>query len=807
MVGKVIAHYEILEKIGAGGMGEVYRAHDRKLGRDVALKTLPPEVACDPERIQRLMREARAVAGLNHPNLVTVYSVEECEGVHFLTMELVKGEPLQHAIGVDGLPNERFCELALPLSDALAAAHELGVIHRDLKPANIMVGGPSRVKILDFGLARIVEAGTGTADDQTGLMVQTLQTAEGVVMGTAPYMSPEQITGKQVDHRSDIFSFGIIMYEMATGQRPFRGDSAPELVSAILRDQPATVSELDPDLSPRLAMIIQRCLEKDPERRFQTARNLHDALIALSRELEAGSISDGASTLSGGHLTRSRSRRPLLVGLTALAVVLLMGIWLRGWLVTPSAALGSVAILPFVNNSTDPDTEYLSDGVTESLINRLSQLSNLKVMSRNSVFRFKEASRDPQEIGRQLGVSAVLTGHVAVRGEKLIVGTELLDVDDGSHLWGDRFERDMSDLSDIEQDIVTTITDRLSVKLTGEESARLAAQVKLDPEAHNLYLKGRYFLVGSTEEELARAREYFRQAIAKEPRHALAYAGLADTYVSQAWLLSADRDDVVAKAKAALSRALEIDDSLAEAHVAAGQVRMYFDWDWAGAETEFRRAIELSPGSDLAHRAFSSYLGIMNRLDEAIVASRKAQELDPLSTHATHNLAFHLMMAGRYQDAVGEFKKAIELNPTWIWGNIKLAMAYSLMGDDENALVAAARADELLGDTPGSPLAQSWLANIHLRAGNPRRLHDTLVRMQERAKSDYVDPMIMALYHHDLGDYQKSLTLLEKAYAVRSPLMVYLKLDAESFLRGVSDDPRYQDLLRRMKFNKGTSQS
>jgi serine/threonine-protein kinase len=804
MIGKTIAHYEILDKLGAGGMGQVYRARDRKLRRDVALKMLPPEVARDPERVQRLTQEARAVASLNHPNIVTVYAIEESDGLHFLTMEYVQGKSLDQVIPAGGLPRERLLALALPLAEALAAAHAVGVVHRDLKPANVVLGNDGRAKILDFGLAKFLAA-SEAADGPVETATMSVLTQEGMVMGTVPYMSPEQLQGEPVDARSDVYSFGVMLFEMATGQRPFQAKSQAGLVSAILKDPTPSVTDLRSDVPSSLQRVVSRCLAKNPTGRFQAAQDVYNELVALRTESTRGAsagVSRSAPATRAGSL-----RSPTIRVLAGLAVVLLAvagGSQVRSGCTT-STAQGAVAVLPFVNTSEDPDTEYLSDGVTESLINRLSQLSNLKVMSHHSVSRFKEGDLDPQAIGRQLGVSSVLMGHVDSRGDKLIVGVELLSVEDGTQLWGDRFDRDKTDILTIERDIVTRISERLRVRLSGAESEQLARVDSVDPEAYSLYLRGRYFLMGTSVDGPERAQEFFRQALEIEPRFALAYTGLGDCYVTRAWLNSAAREEMVPKARAALAKAMEIDEGLCEAHVLAGQVKMYFEWDWAGAEAEFLRAIELKPGSDLAHREYSSFLGLVSRVDESIEEARKAQALDPLSVYATHQLAYNLMCAERYEEAVVEFKKAIELNPTWIWGNIKLGMAYALMGDHTNAELAKTRADELLDGRPGSQLAQQWLAAIELRAGKPQRMRVSLARLQEQSKGSYVDPTALALFHHDLGEYEQAFEMLERGYEIRSPLMAYLLLNENAMFKEIGADPRYQDLLLRMAFPRAPS--
>ena len=811
-MGTTIGHYEVLEKLGAGGMGEVYRARDTKLGRDVALKMLPAELAADPARVERLTREARAVAGLNHPNIVTIHSIEESDGRHFITMERVSGKTLDRHIGREGLPLEQLFDIAAALAEALAAAHDVGVVHRDLKPTNVMVGDDGRPKILDFGLAKQLPppraAGTSALD------TEPLLTREGTVMGTLPYMSPEQLQGSIVDARSDIFSLGVMLYEMATGRRPHAGNSDADLISAILRDAPPLPTSVRDELPQDLDRLVTRCLEKDPARRVQTSRDVFNELTALRASLR--SPTPPGARPAAHRSGRERRRTPAVLGGIAVALLAVAVGWQARSGCAPPTHEQGVAVLPFANSSDDPDSEYLSAGITESLINRLSEVSDLKVMSRHSVARFKDTDTDPRAAGRQLGVGSVITGYLDVRGDKLVVGAELLDVDDGRQVWGNRFERNRSDLLTVEREIATRISEHLRLKLSerstqaesgtqaqpGAQHAveRAAAASAIDPEAYDLYLRGRYLMLGTSDDGPSRAQEYFRQAIEREPRFALAYAGLGESYVNQAWLSSRDREHTVPQAKAALDRALQLDDKLCEAYVLAGEIELYFDWDFEAAAAAYRRAIELKPESDLAHREYASYLALLGRFDESIEEARYAQKLDPLSVYASHQLGYNLLVAGRLREAAVEFEKAIDLNPNWVWGNIKLGMTYALMGKHAKASAAAKRADELLGDERGSPLAQDWLAAIALLGGDPTRAQETLAGLMAQADSAFVEPVALADIHYRLGDYDRMLDLLETGFEMRSPVMVYLVLQRPMIWKNVADDPRYLSLIERMGF-------
>ncbi len=785
MIGPTLAHYRITAAIGAGGMGEVYRATDTKLGRDVALKVLPPEMASDPERLERFQREAKALAALDHPGIVGVYSVEEAGGVHFLTMQLVEGQSLDRLISGDGLPVDRILAIAMALADALAAAHDKGIVHRDLKPANVMVTNDGRVKVLDFGLAKLTGAAGGAEVDSE--RSTEMRTREGVVMGTMPYMSPEQVQGQPVDQRTDIFSLGVILYEMASGRRPFQGRSSAALVSSILRDAPRPLGDVRPDLPAKFTEVIARCLEKDPRARPQTAEH-------LSHELEElRGVPSGRPTPVG---TPRGRRRPavVLVGVVAALMAVVAGVWRAR---SPSATEASLAVLPFANGGSDPDTEYLSDGVTVGLINQLSELPALKVMSRLSVERFSKGASDPLAAGRLLGVASILTGSLVVRGERLVIDAALLAVSDGHQLWGDRFERGKGDLLTIEREIVGKIGERLRVKLANNPDHSAAA---VDPEAYDLYLRGRYVMLGTSDDGPTRAQEFFRRAIEREPRLAIAYAGLGDSYVDQSWLNSKDRGQTVPQAKAALKKAIELDPRLSEAHVLAAQIAQDFDWDWPAAEAAYGKAIELNPGSDLAHREYASYLLIMDRPDAAIAEARTAQSLDPLSVYATHQLAFNLMAAGRLPEAATQFRAAIELNPTWVWGSIKLSLTYALMGDRTKALAAAARADELLGKKAGSPLAQSWLAWTAYLCGDPTRLEQTLARLHDQARTTFVDPAVLAELYYPKRDLDRMFESLERGYDARSPLLVHLGIQGRFLWKDIARDPRYLSLVKRMAY-------
>jgi serine/threonine protein kinase/tetratricopeptide (TPR) repeat protein len=781
MFGETILHYRILEKLGEGGMGVVYLAEDTKLDRRVAIKFLPRHVAGNSEERKRFEIEAKAAAALNHPNIATIYAIEEYDGEIFIVMEFIKGRELHDIIRDGQLSIEQVVEIGKQIASGLQAAHAKGIVHRDIKSSNIMVTESGQIKIMDFGLAKVA-----------GADIQL--TKEHSTLGTAAYMSPEQTRGEPVDHRTDIWSFGVLLYEMLTGKMPFRGDYEQAMIYSIINEEPQKLTELRDDISPQIENIVLKALQKNPEERYQQAGQI---IKDFNDNVDQSSTPIGYLK-PNFPLTEKKSR----IVYFALSAIVILLIIISGYMFFGGngSKIDSLAVLPFVNASKDDDAEYLSDGVTSSLINRLAEFPGLKVMSRLSVTRFKNGSEDPLEAGRLMGVQSILAGQLVLRGEKLIVDVEFLKVDDGRQLWGDRFERDKKNILSIEHEIVNRIGDKLEVKLAGEKQSDQENDDSIDPQAYDNYLRGRYIMLGTSDDGPARAQEYFRQAIEREPRLAIAYAGLGESYVNQAWLNSKDRDTAVPLAKAALQKAMELDPGLCEAHVLAGEIAFYFDWDWSAAGQSYRTAMELNPGSDLAHREYSSYLLWLNQPEKAIAEARIAQSLDPLSVYATHQLGYNYLATGRLSEAVVEFRKAIDLNPTWVWGNIKMGMSYALMGDTTNASKAMRRADELLVRKLPSPLGQDWLAQIAYMCGDTVRIYETIARLQNQSKLSYVDPFPLADMYYRLRDYNAMFRYIEQGYEERSPLMGALLINREFMWREVKNDPRYLNMLKRLNF-------
>ena len=795
--GTKLGPYEILGQIGAGGMGEVYRARDARLSRDVAVKVLPEEFFEGEERRQRFEREAKLLAALNHPGIAAVYSFEEVPSSsstsssvsrHLLVMELVEGDDLALRLASGPLPLEDVFSFARQIAEALEAAHEKGIVHRDLKPANVMVTKNGRVKVLDFGLAKVAASGDGTRVDSQ--LPTDMRTQEGVVMGTVPYMSPEQLQGQPVDRRTDIFSLGVILYEMASGQRPFQGASSAELVSSILRDTPRPLGEMRTGLPDALIRLIGRCLAKDRDERYATAHDLALDLGTLQRD-------PTSPTGPAAVAPRGVSRKLVLLGAAGLVLLLAAGAFVAFRRAGRGASIGSVAVLPFENASNDPAIEYLSNGISESLISTLSRLPGLRVISRRSAFAFKGKKLDPKEIGKTLGVDALLLGTLAQRGSDLAITAELVSVRDDTQLWGEKYSRRADDVLRVEGEIAATIARTLRRQLSGDEKAKLARGRTEDPEAYRLYLKGRDYLVGN-QQEMDKSVDYFQQAVARAPDYALAHAGLAEAYTRQAFLRGSGRAEPASKARAAVSRALAIDPDLAEAHAALGLVSFFFEWDWAGAETEFRRALELNPGSGAVQGQYGWFLTAMGRLDEGLEHCRKAAELDPLSTGPVHDIAINYMLRGDFEQAATNFRHAIDIDPNWTWGYIKLGRTLAHQKKCADAFAQAEISERRIAGG-AAPLSRSWLGVTYAMCGENARARQKLDELHALEARQYVDPVNFADIHLALGETDEALRWFEKAFEDRTPGMAYASM-MPLLDPGLAGNARYEAIVRRMGF-------
>ncbi|MCI0416568.1 protein kinase [bacterium] len=744
MIGKTLNHFKVLDRLGKGGMGEVYVAEDSKLKRKVALKVLPEEVARDPARLDRFQREAESIAALNHPNIVTIYSIEEADGIRFLTMELVQGETLIQLIPSNGLDVETFLRFSAPVAEALSAAHEKGIIHRDLKPGNIMVSQEGRIKVLDFGLAKLMR---DDSDPDSSRMETHAQTEAGIVLGTMPYMSPEQIQGKRLDHRSDIFSLGIIFYEMITGRRPFHGDTSAELISAIMRDTPGPVGDLKAGTPEHLERIIRRCLMKDPRDRYQTARDVYNELC----DLKSGS-----------------SPRPSRSG-------------------------NSIAVLPFTNMSADDENEYFCDGLAEELLNALAKIDHLKVAARTSSFSFKNKNANASQIGKALHVKTILEGSVRKSGNRLRITAQLIHAADGYHLWSERYDREMKDIFDVQDEITLAVVDALKVKLFGEEQSAVLKHHTRNPEAHEFYLRGLFYFNRFTPDDFQKASESFRRAIAIDPRYGSAYAGLADAYTELSFYTFSP-SETMPKAREAANKALELDDRLAEAHNSLAIIKMYFDWDYAGAEQEFKRAIALNPGSAPIHMWYGWYLGLMGRFDESFKEMQGAQELDPLSAANNSGIGIVFHWSRQPERAIEQFRKVLELNPNYLIARSFLAEAYEQKGD----FVSAIATIEKIHQAETNPLTLSTLGYVYAKSGDRHMALEILNEFVKRSNQEYVPAFNFAQIYAGLGDQSQALAWLEKACNERAVWIPFLKVDLK--FDPLRSNPRFQELLKKVGF-------
>jgi len=808
MIGQTLSHYKILDKLGAGGMGEVYRAEDTTLKRQVALKVLPEELAQSQERLERFQREAETLAALDHPNIVSIHTVEEAKGVRFLTMQLVEGKRLSDLIPKGGMPLERIFDVAIPLADALAAAHESGVVHRDLKPANIMVTDEGWVKVLDFGLAKLLAptgsdvgaplAGAleGASPSPTEARTELL-TEEGKILGTVPYMSPEQLEGRELDLRSDIFALGVILYEMTTGERPFQGDSSASLISAIMKDTPREVGALRDDLPRHLGRIIRHSLEKRPDQRYQSALDVRNELQGLRQEVHSTDTRSGVTASPAVAEVKSRRRPRAVLVATAIALAGIASLWIvRQGSDGPAPAkkgISSLAVLPLEDLSGDPAEEFFADGMTDALITDLAKIGALKVISRTSAMRYKGTEKSLPEIARELNVEAVVEGSVLREGDRVRITAQLIEGATDRNLWAESYERELTGILTLQRELARAIAKEIEIAVTPEEQERLADARPIDPEVYELYLRGRYLCGKWTPEEMARAIQYLQQALEIDPEYASAHAELASCYTDTSFFGYLSPLEVYPRAKAAAIRAVEIDDRLAEAHTAIGSVNYQLEWSFLEAEQEFKQAIELNPNDWRALIYFAWMLGETGRFEEAMVQARRSQELDPLSVSANVAVAEIFYLSRNFDEAIKEYSKNLDLSPNDPAVYDFLAWPYEQKGMFEKAIALHEKAVRL---SAGAPVFVATLGHANALAGERGEALKILDRLQDPAAPMPPSPLHIALVHIGLGNIDSAFHWLEEAYRERALQLIYLKVGPR--FDGLRSDPRFDDLLRRL---------
>jgi len=769
--GNSIGSYEIISRLGSGGMGDIYLAEDTRLGRKAALKTLPAHFTKDPERVRRFQLEAKAASALSHPNIITIYEIGQLDHLHYIVFEFIDGQTLRQHIATAPLTIAESLHIASSVAAALLAAHEAGIVHRDIKPENVMLRADGFVKVLDFGLAKLTERKVAVSEATT-----LFQTEPGIVMGTTPYLSPEQARGLGIDPRTDIWSLGVVLYEMVAGRPPFEGPTNSDVLVAILGREPVPLPRYRPEVPTELEWIIKKALRKDRDERYQTTReflaDLKNLAQRLNFEQELERSRDTSDSRNPDYLvSQSQSK-------------------------SSSSVIDSLAIVPFQHNDPEAGMEYFSDGIAETMITTLSRLPELRVMAWSTVSQYKGQQVDPRRVGRELGVRAVVTGRIVQSTDCFVMKVELVDASDGSQIWGDHCVCNPANVLEVGAQISCELSERLLLRLTNEERNQLARHSTDNVEAYHSYLKGRYCWNKRTDEDVRSAIEYFKKAIDSDPTYALAYIGLSDCYLilGSFGVATLAPKDAFPRAREALERALEIDDTLAEAHNSLGYCLANYDWNWTAAQREFKRALELKPGYPVAHHWYGFlFLVAFGRLDEAIAELRHALELDPLSLPIGSNIGFLLYLARRYEDALAHFRRHLEMDRTFVYTHWQMSLAYEACGKYNEAIAGFQKAISLSGT---STLPRTLLARTYALAGRKAEALKLIDELNEISVQHYVSPYRIAAVYAALGDRDRAFKWLEHAYEARDGWLIWLAVDP--VVDSLRSDERFTELLRRI---------